>query len=127
MSRRYVAHVSLSDGKIIEFYTPISVNVSATDFCAEYGACNSTASVDIILGGAVPARTFPLIDDDGVVRYYPQAVVRQMYFPPGHAPQSAPYDIVMEFNSKANFWFQSSNTSTIQPDQYDFLTIAIHE
>ena len=112
---------------MIQFDAPLSVNVTAVDFCAEYAQCNSSAAIDIVLGGAVPARTFPLIDDDGVVRYYPQAVVRQMYFPPHQAPQCAPNDILIEFNSRASFWFQSANTTTIQPDQYDFLTIAIHE
>jgi len=33
----------------------------------------------------------------------------------------------MEFNSKANFWFNTPNNAAIQPDEYDFLTIAIHE
>jgi hypothetical protein len=103
------------------------VNVSLTDFCQQYNQCNDTAGVDVILGGSVPARTFPLVDDDGAVRYYPQAVVRQFEFPPGQAPQCGPSDILMEFNSKANFWFDTQNNSAIASDQYDFLTIAIHE
>lgn len=104
------------------------MNVSVTDFCAQYGQCNSSDAVDFILGGAAPARTFPLVDTDGVVRYYPQAAVRQMNFPPGQAPQCGASDILMEFNSRANFYFQTPNsTITIQSDEYDFLTIAIHE
>lgn len=103
------------------------MNVSLTDFCAQYNQCNESAGVDVTLGGSVPARTFPLVDDDGVVRYYPQAVVRQMDFPPGQTPQCGPSDILMEFNSKANFWFDTENNTAIQSDQYDFLTIAIHE
>lgn len=76
----------------------------------------------------MPARTFPLVDPDRIVRYYPQAAVRQMHFPPGEAPQWGPTDILMEFNSKANFYFQSPNsTANIESDEYDFLTIVIHE
>jgi hypothetical protein len=98
-----------------------------TDFCAQYNQCNSSSGTDVILGGAVPARTFPLIDDDDIVRYYPQAVVRQMDFPKGQSPQCGPQDILMEFNSKADFFFQKPNTTVIGPSQYDFLTVAIHE
>jgi hypothetical protein len=112
---------------VIFFKSPIYVNASLTDFCATYGQCNSSAGTDVILGGAVPARTFPLVDNDGVVRYYPQAVIRQMDFPPGESPQCGPSDILMEFNSKANFFYQKPNTTTIQPDQFDFLMVAIHE
>ena len=110
---------------------PIWVNVSFPDFCQEYNQCNSSGSsgVDIILGGGVPARLFPLVDDDGVVRYYPQAVIRQMQFPPGQAPILTGVDILMDFNSQANFWFEGAQPSneTIPEDYYDFLTVAIHE
>jgi hypothetical protein len=81
----------------------------------------------VILGGAVPARTFPLVDSDDVVRYYPQAAVKQMDFPRGQTPSFGPSDIIMEFNSKANFFYLYPNTTTIQSDQYDFLTVALHE
>jgi hypothetical protein len=113
--------------QIIQFKAPLQVNASLTDFCSVYGACNSSADTDVILGGAVPARTFPLIDDDGTVRYYPQAVVRQMHFPSGQTPQCGPSDVLMEFNSNVNFHYEKPNNTTIQPDQYDFLTVAIHE
>ena len=79
------------------------------------------------ISGSAPARTFPLIDDDDVVRYYPQAAVRQMDFPRSQAPILGSCDILMEFNSRANFWFQYPNTTKIRSDQYDFLTIALHE
>jgi hypothetical protein len=105
------------------------MNASLIDFCQVYDACNNSADVDVILGGAVPARTWPLIDDDGVVRYYPQAVIRQMYFPKGEAPQCGPIDVLLEFNSNSNFWYQRPNpdNTTIASNQYDFLTIVIHE
>ena len=112
---------------MIYFKSTIYVNASLTDFCTTYSQCNTTSGTDVILGGAVPARTFPLVDSDGVVRYYPQALVRQMDFAPGTSPKCGPSDILMEFNSKANFFYQKPETTTIQPDQFDFLTVAIHE
>lgn len=50
-----------------------------------------------------------------------------MDFPKNQAPQFGASDILMEFNSKANFFFAYPNTTTIQSDQYDFLTVALHE
>ena len=103
------------------------VDVTVTDFCALYQECSSASGVDVILAFANPSQKFPLIDDDGVVRLYPQAVVRQMTSLKGEIPHHLPSDILMEVNSQANFWFQYPNTTSIRPDQYDFLTVAIHE
>lgn len=51
-----------------------------------------------------------------------------MDFPQGVAPQYGPSDILMEFNSGTNFYFENPKTGTsIQSNEYDFLTIAIHE
>jgi len=112
---------------VIDFATPIYANVTLEDYCSDSDICNGTnTATEAILGGGVPSRTFPLIDDDDVVRYYPQAVVRQMQFPPNQQPQCAPGDMYLVFNSKANFFYYSSN-ETIESDQYDFLTVAIHE
>jgi hypothetical protein len=112
---------------VVDLAIPINANVSVEDYCTVPGVCNrTTGSIEAILGGGVPSRTFPLIDADGVVRYYPQAVVRQMQFPPNQQPQCAPGDMMLIFNSKANFFYYSSN-GTIGSDQYDFLTVAIHE
>ena len=98
------------------------------DYCALYNICNSTAGVDVLLGSGAPSRTIPLQDDDGVIRYYPQAAVRQMSFPPGQAPSFSGNDMSIEFNSKANFYFDGSDeNSKIGHDQYSFLTVAIHE
>ena len=104
------------------------MDVSITDFCTRYGRCDSSSYVDLILGGAVPARTIPLVDDDGTVRYYPQAVVRQMVFPSGQTPQYGTHDILMEFNSNAKFYFENpEGDENIHSYEYDFLTVAIHE
>jgi hypothetical protein len=118
-----------SDDQIIRFRCPITVNVTTMNFCSQYGICNDTSIVDVVLGAAQPARTFPLIDNDGVVRYYPQAVVRQMKFPQNLQISFASTDILIEFNSNVNFYYQRPNTNnaTIQSDQYDFLTVATHE
>lgn len=50
-----------------------------------------------------------------------------MKFPRGQAPQCKSVDISIEFNSEANFFFERPNNGTIQSDQFDFLTVAIHE
>jgi hypothetical protein len=85
--------------------------------------------VDLILGAGAPTRTIPLLDDDSNYRYYPQAVVRQMNFPAGLAPSLSGYDVAIQFNSNANFYFleATQNNATIQTDQYSFLTVALHE
>jgi hypothetical protein len=120
---RYVTFLT----QIIQLRSPLIVNASFTDFCAAYGVCGLSAETDTVLAGAVPARTFPLVDDDGVVRFYPQAAVRQMDFPRNQTPQFGSCDILVEFNSNANFWFPYPNTTAINSAQYDFLVIALHE
>lgn len=51
-----------------------------------------------------------------------------MKFPSGETPQFSTSDILIEFNSNANFYFENPKTGTsIQSNEYDFLTIAIHE
>jgi hypothetical protein len=50
-----------------------------------------------------------------------------MNFSSREAPQYLPADILIEFNSNANFYFENPNTGSIQSNEYDFLTITIHE
>ncbi|CAG8434808.1 4191_t:CDS:2 [Scutellospora calospora] len=79
---------------------------------------------DSVLCGASPARTIPLQDDDGLVRQYPQALVKQFQFQ-SH-PEYGPYDILAMFNSAGtNFWFDGDGK--IKPDQQDFLYVVLHE
>jgi hypothetical protein len=50
-----------------------------------------------------------------------------MDFPPSQTPQFGSCDILIEFNSNINFWFQYPNITAIASNQFDFLTIALHE
>ncbi|CAG8530805.1 566_t:CDS:2 [Acaulospora colombiana] len=102
--------------------TPINLNASFLDFCKNFGKCGGSGLV--MLGGATPARTIPLQDDDGLVRLYPQALVKQFQYQ--HHPQFSPFDITAMFNSAgSNYWFQGD--PPICPDQQDFLYVVLHE
>lgn len=102
---------------------PLIVNATFLDFCTNLGLCQSKTGY-LTLGGATPARTIPLRDDDGSNRFYPQALVKQFQFP--NPPSFAQYDIQAQFNSEGDFWFESDGKS-IQPQQSDFLFVILHE
>ncbi|CAG8487377.1 15954_t:CDS:2 [Racocetra persica] len=103
--------------------SPITLNASFVDFCVVMGECGGKTGL-VTLGGASPARTIPLQDDDGLVRLYPQALVKQFQF--NIHPEYGPYDILAMFNSAGtNFWFDGDGK--IKPDQQDFLYVVLHE
>ncbi|CAI2174399.1 5468_t:CDS:1 [Funneliformis geosporum] len=115
-----------SAGKIIsstlELNTPINLNASFLDFCKALGECPKGGFVT--LGGATPARTIPLQDNDGLVRLYPQALVKQFQFK--QHPSFGPFDITALFNAVgASYWFEGD--PPISREQQDFLYVAIHE
>ncbi|CAG8521099.1 7260_t:CDS:2 [Acaulospora colombiana] len=114
--------VGVRIASVIQFNTPLRVNATFTNFCTALGEC-PTPGGGLILGSASPARTIPLQDSDGVIRYYPQALVKQMQLP--NHPSFGPYDITAFFNTQANMFFQGD--STIQSDQFDFEYIVTHE
>ncbi|CAG8504128.1 5999_t:CDS:2 [Acaulospora morrowiae] len=102
--------------------TPINVNASFIDFCKTLGKCGNSDLVT--LGGATPTRMIPLQDDDGLVRLYPQSLVKQFRFP--KHPQFSTFDITATFNSAGgDYWFQGD--PIIGPDQQDFLYVVLHE
>ncbi|KAI8997818.1 hypothetical protein BDB01DRAFT_846426 [Pilobolus umbonatus] len=78
----------------------------------------------LILGGSSPARSIPLLNNDGVFRLHPQALVRQFNLD-GH-PNYAPFDILSIFNADAPFWFKEDGV-VIGLDQSDFLFVILHE
>ncbi|CAG8456751.1 4929_t:CDS:2, partial [Dentiscutata erythropus] len=103
--------------------SPITVNASFVDFCTALGECDS-GSQYITLGGAIPARTIQLQDDDGRIREYPQALVKQFQF--DKHPEYSQFDILAMFNSKdTDFWF--TGDPQIKSYQQDFLLVALHE
>ncbi|CAG8515668.1 8516_t:CDS:2 [Acaulospora morrowiae] len=113
-------------GKIISstltLNVPINVNASFVDFCTTMGDCGNTGT--ITLGGASPARSILLQDDDGLTRLYPQALVKQFQFQ--RHPEFSEFDIKALFNSAVtNFWFDGD--PPITSSQQDFLYVILHE
>lgn len=51
-------------------------------------------------------------DSDGIGRYYPQALVKQLNVTTH--PQYGPYDITSMFNADAPFWYDVGNTEKIE-------------
>ena len=78
-------------------------------------------------GSASASRYIPLQDDDGRVRFYPQALVKQ--FNLASEPTYAPFDLRARFNSRPevrNSWFRGDP----DPSGYsssDFLGTVVHE
>ncbi|OLL24988.1 hypothetical protein NEOLI_003605 [Neolecta irregularis DAH-3] len=75
----------------------------------------------ILIGSAAPARTIPLEDEDNVIRFYPQALIKQ--FNLTSALLYGPYDIQAIFNSDSEFSFDDSITT----NQSDFRYVSLHE
>ncbi|RHZ70606.1 hypothetical protein Glove_269g15 [Diversispora epigaea] len=107
---------------VLSLNTPINVNASFLDFCTAWGQCEGPGL--LTLGGAAPTRSIPLQDNDGLVRLYPQSLVKQFQFK--QHPQFGPFDITALFNSAGtNFWFHGD--PKIKPEQQDFLYVVLHE
>jgi hypothetical protein len=101
---------------------PIIVNASFTELCKGFVAC--VAGQPEPLGAAAPARLLPINDTDGVIRLFPQALVKQLQLQ--QHPEFAPIDIVAGFNSKSDtFWFRGD--PPIGKDQVDFEIVLVHE
>ncbi|RUS30172.1 hypothetical protein BC938DRAFT_479770 [Jimgerdemannia flammicorona] len=106
---------------VLKLSVPIIVNATFYSFCKESNDCG-TANF-ITLGGSYPARTMVILDDDGLNRYYPQALVKQLNLK-SH-PTYGPYDITSVFNADAPFFFEEDGTITAV--QSDFLFVILHE
>ncbi|RIA95644.1 hypothetical protein C1645_756933 [Glomus cerebriforme] len=101
---------------------PLIVNASFVQLCGAFVKC--LAGQPSPLGAAAPSRFMPLNDDDGIVRLYPQALVKQFQLP--KHPQFAPIDINAVFNSNSStFWFRGD--PPIGKDQVDFEIVLVHE
>ncbi|RUS17573.1 hypothetical protein BC937DRAFT_89788 [Endogone sp. FLAS-F59071] len=106
---------------VILFNTPIQINATFLPFCVSLGDCGN--GQEITLGGSYPSRTIAMQDSDGIGRYYPQALVKQLNI--SNHPAYGPYDITSMFNADASFWF--NDDGPIAPNQSDFLWVIIHE
>ncbi|RIA84490.1 hypothetical protein C1645_832164 [Glomus cerebriforme] len=111
----------------IHFVEKIKVNATFKPLCEKKGHCED----EEILGSAGPIRFHPMIDDDDMVRLYPQSLVKQFQYHT-HLEYSQ-YDIGAIFNSEAKYWFGNINNSNnnynigIEKNQFDFLYIILHE
>ena len=103
---------------------PVIVNVTMQSFCSTASIC-STGNDILSLAAAAPARTVALIDDDNVSRLYPQAVVKQFSANLSYVPVFGQYDINLNVNSEASFFY--ANTGTIKSTQTDFQYVILHE
>ncbi|RHZ84077.1 hypothetical protein Glove_85g154 [Diversispora epigaea] len=77
-----------------------------------------------ILGSAGSARKIPLISDDKIIRFYPQALVKQFSLDPH--PEYSDLDIIAHFNAGQEWWFRNDNVA-IEPEQIDFNELILHE
>ncbi|KAF0536673.1 sequence orphan [Gigaspora margarita] len=114
----------LSDA--IMFNQFVNINATFTNICVAYGACTSISSgiETQVIGGAGPSRVMMLKDDDGVYRFYPQSLVKQL----GNKvhPKYSDYDINAIFNSEGvSYWFKGDGN--IKSDQIDLEMVILHE
>ncbi|KAL7311783.1 hypothetical protein PS15m_009502 [Mucor circinelloides] len=106
---------------VILFREPIKVNATLISFCQMGNECGKNM---MTLGGSSPARAIPLLNDDGLLRLHPQALVKQ-YMLQDH-PAFAEYDILSVFNADAPFWFEEDGLP-IGSNQADFSFVILHE
>lgn len=86
---------------VILFKEPVRVNATFMSFCEVGNECGEHM---MTLGGSSPARAMPLLNNDGLLRLHPQALVKQ--FGLSDHPAFSPFDILSVFNADAPFWFE---------------------
>ncbi|RUS28577.1 hypothetical protein BC938DRAFT_481716 [Jimgerdemannia flammicorona] len=106
---------------VVLFSEPINVNASFFHFCQQINDCGNNNF--ITLGGSYPARTVPIQDSDGIGRFYPQGLVKQLNLK--NPPKYGLYDITSMFNADAPFYF--TEDGQITNTQSDFLFVILHE
>ena len=108
---------------VIDLETEIRVNVTMFPFCQSAMICSDGTDS---LAAAAPARTISLLDDDNVQRLYPQSVVKQFAPYLSSIPTFSEYDINMNINSEALFYYTDS-ALPINSTQTDLLFVVLHE
>ncbi|RIA87717.1 hypothetical protein C1645_877852 [Glomus cerebriforme] len=121
-----VENVLVTAGKFItatlNLKSAVNLDAQFVNFCSTYGDCGNQK---VILGATRPGRMIPLVDTDGKIRFYPQALLKQMDLPAEH-PQLGPNDIVTIFNSDVTYWFEGDPSSTLS-NSPDMLYVVVHE
>ncbi|RIB20983.1 hypothetical protein C2G38_2301848 [Gigaspora rosea] len=108
----------------IAFKIPVTVNATFSDFCSLLNECSLTSGT-LTLGGAAPARSIQILDEDGVQRLYPQSLVKQKNITGIGRSMFTAFDIFALFNSQANYWFEGDGK--MLESQSDFLFVILHE
>jgi len=123
--------------EVLNIYSgPILINATLISFCEQAhrdgSACNADDPSRRKLGQAYPYSSYPAKaidpeDGDTDIYLYPQALLRQLDIKSG-MPDFSNYDIIAEFNSDVNWYFEGDDKSDrIDDDQHDFLYVATHE
>ncbi|KAL1922125.1 uncharacterized protein VTP21DRAFT_10767 [Calcarisporiella thermophila] len=107
----------------LQLSQPLTVDAQFFSFCRELGG-NCQNGRDNRLGFASPARMLPMQDDDGVVRMFPQALVKQLGV---QGAQMASNDIIARFNTDFPYRFVEDNQQNSGRQQIDFLEVVMHE
>ncbi|KAI9290526.1 hypothetical protein K502DRAFT_333894 [Neoconidiobolus thromboides FSU 785] len=102
---------------------PISIQASFYPFCEGKDECPE--GDNYMLGQALPSRSFPIADEKGIIRLYPQALYKQLIPKKPRNVEYHQYDIFAEFNSKAPYYFPNSRIKG--GDKASFLDLISHE
>ncbi|EEB09477.2 hypothetical protein SJAG_04685 [Schizosaccharomyces japonicus yFS275] len=107
----------------------VTVLNSSTIPSTKRDSTSYSTSLSTPVASAQPARLLPLLDDDGLVRYYPQSVVKQFSLNTNGADVSfAEYDVEMYIYPHSNLYYDTGdNSTTIQSNQVDLLHVVLHE
>ncbi|ORX59728.1 hypothetical protein DM01DRAFT_302262 [Hesseltinella vesiculosa] len=81
---------------------------------------------EVTIGQAYPSVSYLMVDtSDNMTRMYPQALLKQ--FPIQPKPSWSKFDINAQFNTEANWYFDTPTNIGIQPNQIDLLRTMCHE
>ncbi|KXN70829.1 hypothetical protein CONCODRAFT_6533 [Conidiobolus coronatus NRRL 28638] len=111
---------------IIEFKEPIIIDAKFRSECEGRIECIEEEEREgLILGAATPGGFVSLVDKDGVNRLFPKALAKQLDLDGPLYLDSGDFDILAEFNSDADWWFDGDAKMT--SSQYDFFSTIAHE
>ncbi|CAO3639543.1 unnamed protein product [Cunninghamella blakesleeana] len=118
--------------KTIQLEQPLYLNISFFSFCDQFNQCllsdnnNNSNNKEVSIGQAFPSVSYLMIDtSDNTTRVYPQAILKQ-FSHLDSKPQWYKYDIIAQFNSDIN-WFFEGNDGSIDSTQTDLLRSMLHE
>ncbi|KAL2313406.1 hypothetical protein POMI540_3079 [Schizosaccharomyces pombe] len=110
--------------RVLNLNTPIVIDVTVVGACTGESVCSQGQGMvaGSIGGEASPSREIPMACSDGLTRYYPQAVVKQLGL--SDPPSYADSDITIALNADANFYFGSGDMGY---EAVDLAYVLFHE